>query len=158
MSLILPDSLCSRRDVARLRTEVELYAAWTHQYSLAERRKIRYSQDQPDLSEAARIVIRQWLESGQSTAELLQQLRTIEAQAPAITITLAQPPTADTRRELVRWCRRELAADMLVTIIWSSQLLGGMIVRTDRGLHDWSHRRRLRQARPRLIERLAHAR
>lgn len=157
MSLPLPDTLASRRDVARLRTEIEQYAAWANQYSLAERRKIRYSHEQPDLSDTARVVIRQWVEAGNAVTDLLTELRTIESQSPAISITLAHAPTAETRRALVQWCRRELAADMLVTITWSSQLLGGMIVRTDHGMHDWSYRRQLRGARPKLIERIAHA-
>lgn len=157
MNLLLPSTIASRRDVARLRTEVEMYTSWANQYTLAKRRKIRYDHEQPDLSDTARLLIRAWVEAGHATTELLSELRSIENTSPSITITLAHAPTARTRAEIVQWCRQSLAPDMLVTITWSSQLLGGMIVRTDSGLHDWSYRKRLRAGKEYLIRRLAHA-
>jgi hypothetical protein len=156
MTLALPPTIGSRQDVVRLRTEVERYAAWVGQYQNASKREVTYQAEQPHLSEPARALLRDWLTNKQSLADLIKTLNTYASKAPSITVTLAHPPSPKVQADLVVWARRELDPNMLVELRWNARLMGGMVVRTDNAVYDWSHRRMLFEARPKLIERLMH--
>lgn len=154
MEIILPDSIASRQDVARLRTEVERYQSWSRQYQNAARRDIQYQREQPLLSEAASLLIRRWLEAKQSSADLIKTLAGIANQAPSITLTLAAPPPPTVQAELVKWVRSHIDKQMLVDFRWNSSIIGGMIAQTNNALYDWSHRNLLMGSREKLVERL----
>lgn len=156
MTLTLPPTIGSRQDVIRLRTEVERYASWVDQYQNAKRREVTYQAEQPHLSEPARLLLRDWLTSKQSLSDLIKTLNAYAAKAPSVTLTLAHPPSPSVQADLVAWARRELSPSMLVELRWNARLMGGMVVRTDNAVYDWSHRRMLFEARPKLIERLLH--
>lgn len=156
MTFVLPTSIGSRQDVMRLRTEIERYSAWVGQFQNAKRRDISYQAEQPQLSEPARLLLRDWLADKRSLAELINTLNAYATKAPSITITLASPPSPSTQADLVTWARQQLDPNMLVELRWNSLLMGGMIVRTDNAVYDWSYRKLLFDARPKLIERLMH--
>lgn len=156
MTFSLPPSIASRQDVIRLRTEVESYVAWVGQYQNAAKRKVTYQAEQPGLSEAARLLIRAWIADKHTLSELTQSLNALAANSPSITLTLAQAPSPSVQADIVAWARRELDPNMLVELRWNARLLGGMVVRTDNAVYDWSHRKALVAARPKLIERLMH--
>lgn len=155
-TLNLPPTVASRQDVARLRTEVERYQAWVRQYQNAAKRDIRYQHEQPALSDAASIIIRQWLESKQSLDTLTAQLSHTAKSAPSITLTLVAPAPASVQSSLVSWARTQLNPSMLVEFRWNANILGGIIARTDSGVYDWSYRNKLLSSRAKLVERLMH--
>lgn len=154
MDLNLPDTIASRQDVARLRTEVERFQSWSRQYQNAAKRDIQYQHEQPLLSEAATRIIRHWLEAKQSSTDLIKALSAVADQAPSITLTLASPPPPAVQTELVKWVRSHLDKQMLVEFRWNSSILGGIIAQTNNALYDWSHRNLLMASRDKLVERL----
>ena len=156
MSIVLPATVASRQDVARLRTEVERYRAWIRQYKNALKRDIRYQNEQPALSDAATILIRQWLEANQTLDALVDELARLTKTAPSITLTLAGPAPASVQAQLVGWARSRLSEQMLVEFRWNAQILGGIVARTDTSIYDWSHRQLLMASREKLVERLLH--
>ena len=155
MTVALPTTVASRQDVARLRTEVERYRAWVQQYQNAAKRDLQYQYEQPALSDAATVIIRQWLEAKQPLDTLITELASITKTAPNITLTLAAPAPASVQSQLVSWARTHLGEQMLIEFRWNAQILGGMIARTDTSIHDWSHRQLLMNSRDKLIERLS---
>ncbi len=156
MALNLPVTVASRQDVSRLRTEVERYQAWARQYQNASKRDLHYQHEQPALSDAASIIIRQWLEAKQSLDELVLALYTLSKTAPNITLTLAGPAPSSVQAQLVAWARKNLDPQMLIEFRWNSRILGGLIARTDTGVYDWSHRSVLMASRDKLVQRLMH--
>lgn len=156
MSVALPATIASRQDVARLRTEVERYRAWVQQYHNAAKRDIQYQHEQPALSEAAIVIIRQWLAEKKSLDTLIADLATIAKTASSITLTLAGPAPASVQAQLVTWARNNLSEQLLIEFRWNAQILGGIVARTDTSIHDWSHRQLLMNSRDKLIERLSH--
>lgn len=156
MNIALPATVASRQDVARLRTEVERYRSWIQQYKNAMKRDIRYQHEQPALSDAATILIRQWLEANQTLDALIVELATIAKTAPSITLTLVGPAPASVQAQLVGWARSHLSEQMLVEFRWNAQILGGIVARTDTSIYDWSHRQLLMASRGKLVERLLH--
>lgn len=156
MSISLPATVASRQDVARLRTEVERYRAWIRQYKNAMKRDIHYQHEQPALSDAATILIRQWLEANQTLDTLITELEKLAKTAPSITLTLAGPAPASVQAQLVGWARSRLSEQMLVEFRWNAQILGGIVARTDTSIYDWSHRQLLIASREKLVERLLH--
>ena len=154
MTLTLPPQLASRQDIARLRTEVERYQAWSRQYQNAARRDIQYQSEQPALSDTASSLIRAWVHDKKSIDQLVSEIETIRKSAPSMTVTLASPPPASVQQQLVGWIRTHIGESMLVEFRWNSRLIGGMIIQTDTAMFDWSHRRLLMSSRDKLAQRL----
>ncbi len=141
----LPASVSSPEELTRLILETREYAKWYRQYANASSQKVRYQVSQPELSNDASIVIRQWLTAQESTVAavdaLPEALEAIKKTAPTMSITLAAPVTAEVKKELVDWCRTNLHAEMLVGFSFNATILGGMVVRIGSRIYDWSHRR-----------------
>ncbi len=81
-------------------------------------------------------------------AELDQKLRET-ADKPSVTVTLAGLPTERLKLEIVAWFRK-LNPSVLVSFITDRTIAGGIVVRTEHTLHDWSWRRRLWENRKAL--------
>lgn len=81
-------------------------------------------------------------------AELEQNLRNV-ADKPCVSVTLPGLPTERLKLEIVSWFRR-LSPTVLVSFITDRTLAGGIVVRTEHTLHDWSWRRRLWENRQAL--------
>jgi hypothetical protein len=156
MNCKLPTSVSSPSDVASLILEVRDYATWYRQYAVASKVKVDYRTTQPELTPTASAVIRDWAKdeplSPQRLDQLIEELETIAAEAPVITLTLAAPAPAEIKKALVGWCRTNLNASMLVTFRFNSTLLGGMVVRYGSRIYDWSFRRSIMEHRHRLPE------
>ena len=84
--------------------------------------------------------------------ELIEKLDKYKVNTPTITITLAAPPTADIKADLVAWCRKNLAPDMLVNFKFNGLLLGGMVIRYGSHIFDWSFRRQILENRHKFPE------
>ena len=156
MSLTLPESIASRQDVRKLRTEIERYQAWSAQYQNAAKRDILYQAEQPHLSDAASSLIRAWLADKDSLDDLRKELDSLAASSPSVTVVLAAAPQPQTQQAIVKWLRTELSPVVLVTFRWNSRLLGGMVLQTDTKVLDWSFRSMLADKKPLLVERLLH--
>lgn len=74
-------------------------------------------------------------------AELEENLRRV-VDKPCVSVTLPGLPTERLKLEIVSWFRR-LNPTVLVSFMTDRTLAGGIVVRTEHTLHDWSWRRRL---------------
>ena len=161
MTVKLPALVSSPGDMTALILEIRTYNTWYGQYANAHRAGARYKTAQPELSEVAREVIRDWANGAPLTAahleELITQLEHIQKTAPVITITLAAAATNDVKRALVSWCREHINEDILVAFRFNATILGGMVVRYGSRIYDWSFRRAImnnRQHFPEVLSRV----
>jgi hypothetical protein len=147
VKLQLPDSVSSPQDLKALVLDVHEYAKWFAHASIKKKVAGGQMPAQPDLSAAATELLQTWAAKGPMTQEnldgLLADLADFEAKAPQIAITLAAPPSNGIKKTLVAWCRKNIAADILVNFDFNSTLLGGMVVRYGSHVFDWSFRRKI---------------
>jgi len=152
----LPASISSSSDVTSLTLEVRAYAQWYGQYVNAQKAGTKYKASQPELSDIAGEVIREWAKEAPLTSaridELITHLEKIQKTAPIITITLAAAATSEVKRALVSWCREHIHEDILVTFRFNATILGGMVVRYGSRVYDWSFRRAIMDGRQRFPE------
>lgn len=156
MKLKLPDSISSSQDLTALILEVHEYGRWLSHTAIKNRVDARYISEPLIISPPATDLLREWSAKKQLTqqdiTELVEALEEAKASASSLTITLAAPPTNDIKRTLVAWCRENIAPNVLVTFQFNSTLLGGMMVRYDSHIFDWSFRRQILAARDRFPE------
>jgi len=51
------------------------------------------------------------------------------------------------QKNLVNWCRENIAPNILITFQFNATLLGGMVIRHGSNIFDWSFRRQILAAR-----------
>ncbi len=154
MKLQLPNSICSPQDVAALTLEVQNYARWFSQASIKLRAHAGNAPEPPELTPAATEVI-QALPTPvtlQSLDELVETLQKFKQTASSLTITLAAPAPGDLKQTIVAWCRKNIAADVLVTFKFNATILGGMVVSFGSHIFDWSFRRQILAERSKFPE------
>jgi hypothetical protein len=147
MKLSLQDNIASRQDLKAVIQDVRKYAQWYSQTAV----KMKYSGAQgyelPPVSTAAVSIINEWNKedpvSPKSLEDLIIALQDFESAAPNMTITLAAPAPNSLKKELLKWCRENVAPNILVDFKFSSTMLGGMVVQYGSHIFDWSYRRQI---------------
>jgi hypothetical protein len=143
-ALKLDSTISSPQDVQSLIDELRAYARWFSHNTVKQRLKVRGKTAEPELSPAARALVRELKPvSTASLDSLLATLDTYKSKAPLVTITLAAPPAAGIKKSLVGWCRDNLAPNVLVNFQFNAAILGGLVVRTSSRVFDWSFRRQI---------------
>lgn len=145
MKLTLPDSVASSQDITALQLEVRDYARWFTHESIKQRAHTAHKSEAPMLSDACSELLRlntskQALDRAALDA-LVKELERHTRTAPTITLTLAAPATSSIKANLVKWCRTNIAPDVLVNFQFNATILGGMVVRYGSHVFDWSFRR-----------------
>jgi len=147
MKIKLPDSVASPQDIDGLITEIHEYARWFSHESIKVNAGIKQTSDQPILSPPTTEMLQNWQKqnslSQTSLDSLISSLKEYLTNAPTIAIILAAPVTNSTRDKLVKWCRQNIATNVLVEFSFNSTLLGGLVVRYGSRIFDWSFRSRL---------------
>lgn len=160
MKLTLPNSVSSLEDVRSLTLEVREYARWFAHNAIKKQVGAKNVTEAPTLSPAAKELLRSWTDKQPLTSsrldELIATLDHFKDTASALTITLAAPASASLKQELVGWCRKNLASDILVSFQFNSTLLGGMVVRCGSRIFDWSFRPQLLNNRKQFPEIFRH--
>lgn len=147
MKIKLQDNIASRQDLKEVILDVRKYAQWYSQTSV----KMKYGSNQnnelPPISAAATNIINEWNKedpvNSKSLDELLMALEDFEADAPHMTITLAAPASNSLKAVLLKWCRENVAPNILVDFKFNSTMLGGMVVQYGSHVYDWSFRRQV---------------
>ncbi len=156
MKIKLPDSVSSPQDVAALSLEISDYARWFYHNGIKDRTNAKHVSLPPTLSPAALELVRGTtggkLLSQTMLDELIEKLDKYKTNTPTMTITLAAPASADIKANLVAWCRKNIAPDMLINFQFNSLLLGGMVMRFGSHIFDWSFRRQILEARHKFPE------
>ena len=159
MKLLIPDSVASAQDLTAVLNDVHTYAKWASRELIKQKVAGKSAGAQPDISAEASQVIRGW-SGGKAMSQtsidgLVKALEDYKKSAPSVTITLAAVPSGEVKAKLVAWCRKELAAGILVSFRLNRQILGGMVVAYGSHIHDWSFRRKLMEAEKPFSEVLA---
>ena len=156
MKLRLPDSIASSQDITALQLEVREYTRWFAHEAIKQRANAAHASTAPSLSDTCQELLRTHAGKKALTQtdldtlvkELDHHLRT----APTITLTLAAPATATIKTTLVKWCRTNIAPDILVNFQFNTTILGGMVVRYGSHVFDWSFRRQILASRDKFPE------
>lgn len=156
MKLKLPDSVASSQDVSSLQIEVRDYARWFAHESIKQRTHAHHTSEAPALSPACKELMASY--GGKKDLDragldaLVKELDHYHHTAPTITLTLAAPVTGAIKAGLVKWCRTNIAPDVLVNFQFNATLLGGMVVRYGSRVFDWSFRRHILANRDKFPE------
>lgn len=157
--LNLPNNVYSPQDLSSLVLEIHEYARW-HSHNDVKKRAGSKVNDPPAISSDAKQFIDDW--SGKKDIDakkldsLINSLEDLREDAPLITITLAAPASGDVKETLVKWCRNNIASNILVRFGFDQTLLGGMVVRFGSHIYDWSFKRSIMLNRGKIPEVLRH--
>lgn len=153
-AFVLPESVASPMEVARLEREVDELNQFMGQA------KIRKGEDAKlptptkllhDISEANSLNLLQ-----ERDRELLyNRLAVVKQQAPLIHMSFAANPSMAFMKKLVAWLREEIHPYALVTIGLQPSLGAGCMVRTNNRYFDFSLRQHLEKQRELLTQKLA---
>lgn len=147
MKLKLPNTIASPQDVLSLLLEIKEYSKWFLHESIKIESHVKKITKSPELSVGAKELLHDWSDKKPLTTsrldELIEMLEKYNNNAPTMTIILAAPATNDIKKNLVEWCRKNLAKDMLINFSFNSNILGGIIVRIGSHIFDWSFRRQI---------------
>lgn len=151
MKLTIPDSIASAQDLTAVLNDVHSYAKWASRELIKQKVAGKSTGTQPEIGAEAAQIIREW-SGGKAMSQtaidgLVKALEDYKKSAPTITITLAAVPSGEVKTRLVAWCRKELAAGVLVSFRLNRNILGGMVVAYGSHIHDWSFRRKLTDAK-----------
>lgn len=156
MKFKLDETISSLQDLRGLILEIHEYERWFSHNAIKKRVHVHTVSVTPDLTPAARTVIREWNTGKELTVksldELIKTLEDYSRKAPSITITLAALPSAGIKKILVGWCRDNIAPSILVDFQFNSTLLGGLVVRSGSHVFDWSFRRQILAEREKFPE------
>jgi hypothetical protein len=164
MKLRLDDSVASPQDLRAMILEIRGYARWFSHNAVRKRAGAKHGRtaEAPELSLAAAALIKalgaRQPVSTQRLDGLIAGLEDYADDAPVLSITLAAPPAGSLKKQLVAWCRENIAPDALVNFSFNSTLLGGMVVRSGSHIFDWSFRRSILEGRQKFPEVLRNVR
>ena len=143
----LPESIHTMQDLSSVQREIQEYSKWFAHDSIKRRTGTKHQHDAPLLSPAAEGLLDDWTEKNTLTQKqidlLVAELANYRHNSKIITITLAGPPTTNVKKTLVLWCRKNISPNVLVNFDFNRTLLGGLVVRFDSQIYDWSFRRQI---------------
>jgi hypothetical protein len=156
----LPASIASPQDLKAAILEIHQYASWFAHTSVKKNLSVAADKEPAPMSPPALEILKQSLgkepPSQESLDKIVEDLEAFAEAAPTMAITLAGMPTAGLKKTLVAWCRQNIDGNMLVNFDFNSGLLGGLVLRYDSHVYDWSFRRQILASRERFPEVLRH--
>ncbi len=151
-TFVLPTSIISSIDVARLEREVESVRGFLEQ---AERRKAGERTALPKMSRMLEEIAEENavnLLHVDQLQKLEDILKTLKVQAPVIHLSFAAEPTSAFLQKLVSWFRKEVHPLTLLQVGLQPSIAAGCIVRTTNKYFDFSLRQYLTGSKQQLIE------
>lgn len=122
----------------------------------AAKAKIGLAQDRPNsqASPELKALLAAWRQNGHpgSLTELRQQLDDLAKHPVVISLILPAVASIDFRTKLVAWLRTEIRPNLLVNFMVSSEIGGGLIIRTPSRVYDYSFRNLLIRAGSKIPE------
>lgn len=152
----MPQSVATPQDLSSLILEVKDYAVWYTHEAVKQKFSAKAQDSQPVLSHASSEMIRNWFGSKPATRSgfdgLIKALEKYKQGATHITVTLAAPAPNSLRTMFIEWFRNNLSANVLITFEINTAILGGMVVRHESRVYDWSFRSKLIDAKMKFPE------
>jgi hypothetical protein len=155
MKIKLPDTVASAQDINSLIIELRDYNRWLTHETIKHQVGKGHASPAPEISASTQEVIRNLKQTTPTSHDIDELIKSIDDQkkaAPSLVMTLAAPPSASLKSELVFWCRKNVDPNVLVTFMFNSTLLGGMVVRYGSHIFDWSFRRQILANRSKFPE------
>lgn len=154
--LNLPDDVASIQDLTSLILEIREYVKWFSHNAILERVSKKRTTNPIALSPSATKLLQEWEKlqpiTTRSLDDLLDTLTIYRNNAPTLSITLAAPATNDIKQTLIKWCRTNIAPNVMVTFGFNATILGGMVVHHGSRIFDWSFRRQILASRQNFAE------
>lgn len=155
-ALVLPPSIVSRLDVARLLAEVEQI---DNTLTTAEVRQKAGAEAEPATAQSSQLGdflqvnhLEQPVRS--DWARLVKELRQLKDHAPVVHLTFATVADPESLRQLAAWARETLHPQTVLAVGLQPGLIGGVYVRTPNQVHDLSMRGLLKGSRGVLTKEL----
>lgn len=151
---VLPDTITSPTEVARLLREVEQLADFMGQARIRRSDEARLPAPTRLLSEICEQNNLNLLQE-HDREQLAKALGVLKGSAPLLHMSFATDPSPQFMKRLVAWLRQEIHPYVLVQIGLQPTLGAGCTLRTSNKYFDFSLRQRLRERRDVLSEKLA---
>lgn len=154
--LILPPSVASRIDMARLVEEIEridsdLITRQVHEkVGVSGDEELRLSAQASDFLAANQIDIY----DSHARTNLIQELKRTKNSAPTVHVTFATEADQDSLAKLIDWIRRSIHPQSLLVVGLQPSLVGGVYVRTANQVFDLSVRSQLSGGRDIIVKEL----
>lgn len=156
MKLKLNEEIISPEDLKQVIAEIRDYSRWLTKNSIKLRVIKKKASDEPELSDAAADLIKQWKEGKELNPKMLdkliEELQGYLAKMKTIRVTFAALPTNKTKQQFTKWFRDNLSNEVLIDFRFNSTLLGGMVVNCGSHIYDWSFRRQLLENKDKFSE------
>ncbi len=153
---ILPFSIVSKADVARLVSEFEQVDNELTTMSVRAK-TVAQPYSQPVLSRQLTDFLNQnkiVLHNAQERNDLLHQLYLLKDNVSIIHLTFAVPADPQSLRYLAQWLRASIHPQAIISVGLQPSLVAGVYVRTPNHVHDLSVRARLAQQHGLLVKEL----
>jgi len=153
---ILPASVVSRLDIARLVTEAERV---DDQLTQAAARANVGAANDPQLTLSDRLT--EFLQTNElqlndarQRAEIIKQLRLLKDKAPVVHMTFAVEADPESLGQLALWLRQSIHPQTIISTGLQPALVAGVYLRTPNHVHDLSLRAKLQGSRDLLVKEL----
>jgi hypothetical protein len=154
--LKLSEDIISPEDLKQVITEIRDYSKWMSKNTIKIKVTKKKAGDEPELSDAAADLIKQWKDgkdlSPKILDKLIEELQDYLAKMKTIRVTFAALPTNKTKQQFTKWFRDNLSDEVLIDFRFNSTLLGGMVVNCGSHIYDWSFRRQLLENKDKFSE------
>lgn len=154
--LVLPSSIATKRDVARLLHELEqIDSALT---AAEVKTKVGVTiQGTVGMSDQMTSFLAEnhlTLDDHRVRSQLIVRLGHLKDTMPVVHITFASEADNDSLGQLVSWVRQSVHPQAIIAVGLQPDLIGGIYIRTPNRIHDLSTRAQLKDARHLIVEEL----
>ncbi len=157
---ILPASVVSKLDIARLLAEVERIDNQLTQTEVRDRIGAE-SEGRPASSERLTDFLQAnelQLDDAHQRADIIKQLHLLKDKAPIIHMTFAVEADPESLGQLAQWVRESVHPQAIIATGLQPALVAGVYLRTPNHVHDLSLRAKLKNSRDLLVKELGAAR
>ena len=157
---VLPASVVSKLDVARLLSEAERIDNDLTQSAVRDRIGAT-SEAQPATSERLTDFLQAnelQLDDARQRADIIKQLHLLKDKAPIIHMTFAVEADPESLGQLAQWVRASVHPQAIIATGLQPALVAGVYLRTPNHVHDLSLRAKLKNSRDLLVKELEAAR
>lgn len=148
-SFIIPYSIMTRADIARLvrefeRVDNDLTASGAKMHvGLGDDSSVALSPQLADFLSQNKLQPR----NGTERTALIKQLRLLKTAIPVVHMTFATEADEETLKYLVQWLRQSVHAQSVLVVGLQPNLVAGVYIRTQNRVYDFSLRTRLQTQR-----------
>lgn len=148
MTFNLPEQIQSLSQLQTVKLELAEAEAAERRWDAKKRVGVKPAGTTADaISPELAALLKAWQATGQtSLSDLSERLNLLISHPIMVNVTLPTAAPPDFRKKVVNWFRAEIRPDLLVNFQVSPDLGGGLVIRTQNQVYDFSFRTRLIEA------------